>query len=218
MQSMKKLSKRVFKSSYFRRLICWLIASYIRFVYYTNHKDIQVDEGAIPYAEGKLPAVICFWHGRLLMIPMISPKNRKASIVISSHSDGQIISGAMENFGFSTITGSTTRGGVGAVINAIKALKDGDIVCVTPDGPRGPALQLQDGILAIAEKAEMPIIPVTFSASRHRLMKSWDSFMVALPFGRLHYRISEPMFNPTKAQLEARMAEITNEVDAKANK
>lgn len=212
---MKKLFKRLYKTDVFRKVICWFITNYIRLVYYSSHRTIDIDPASLPYINGDKPAIFAFWHGRLLMMPMLCPPNRKMSVLISTHGDGEIIALAMHNFGLGTIRGSSTRGGSGAAIKAVKVLQAGENVAITPDGPRGPALQVQSGIITIAEMAGMPVIYGSYSASQFKLMRSWDRFMVVLPFGRIHYKVAAPLFNATKEELEINMIKITEEVDSR---
>ncbi len=167
----------------------------------------------MPYMKGELPSLYAFWHGRLLLMPMLCPPKRQMHVLISTHNDGEIISLAMHNFGFKTIRGSSTRGGGGAAVRVVKALQEGDNVSITPDGPRGPAMKLQPGIASIAEMVKMPVVCVTFSASRHKRMHSWDRFMVALPFGRIYYNIALAPANATREVLENTMVRITEEAD-----
>lgn len=211
---MKSFLKRLSKTSGFIRIICWLIAHYIRIVHYSSLKTYDIDNAALPYIKGELPAVFAFWHGRLLMMPMLCPPKRKMNVLISTHRDGELISRAMHNFGFRTIRGSSTRGGSGAAIRSVKRLQAGDNVSITPDGPRGPAQHVQEGILTIAQMAKIPVIGVTYSASRHKRMRSWDRFMVALPFGRIYYKISAPLFEPDKEALERVMVSQVRDADS----
>lgn len=214
-RGMKKFIKRLTKAEWFQKTVCWLIANYIRLVHYTSRKMLIIDEAAKPYMNGSLPAVYAFWHGRLLMMPMICPPERKMQVMISSHGDGEIIALAMHQFNFGTVRGSTTRGGSDAARNAVKALQAGENVSITPDGPRGPALKVQPGILSIAQIANVPILCAVFGASRHKRARSWDSFMVALPFGKICYHVAGPLFNPTKEELEKKMVETMEGVDRK---
>ena len=210
---MKNLFKRLFKTLAFRKFICWLIAWYIRLVYYSSRKSIVIEESAKPYIEGKSAALFAFWHGRLLMMPMIQPPKRKMHVLISTHRDGEVISLAMHNFGFGTIRGSSTRGGAAAAIKSMRALQAGENVSITPDGPKGPAMKVQAGIITIANMAKMPIIYSTFSATRQRRMRSWDKFMLALPFGKLYYYIGIMPVGTTAEALEDAMRNATHKVD-----
>ncbi len=199
---MKKLFKRLFKSTFFSWLICFLAAGYIRFVYRTSRVRMDMDEEAKAYLGGELPAVFAFWHGRMLMIPPVR--------------DGEMIARTMHRFGFGTVRGSSTRGGVTAGMQAIKALLAGDNVAVTPDGPKGPAMKLQPGVLLIAEQSGVPVIPVTYASTRSKRMRTWDRFMVALPFGTIYYKVGAPMMGAGPELLENEMVRLTQEVDSKA--
>src|SRR5579872_5962346 len=213
---MKKLFKRLFKSAFFSWLIVFLAANYIRLAHYTSLRHIDADKAAKPYIRGELPAVFAFWHGRMLLMPMINPPKRKMQVLISTHRDGEMIARTMHRFGFGTPRGSSTRGGVTAAMQAVKALQGGDNVSVTPDGPKGPAMKVQPGLLSIASMANVPVIPVTYSSTRYKRMKTWDRFMIALPFGKVYYRIGAPMVNATAEALESEMVRLTQEVDIKA--
>jgi lysophospholipid acyltransferase (LPLAT)-like uncharacterized protein len=210
---MKQLLKRLTKSAMFRAVICWVIANYIRFAYATSHKQFDMDEASRPYVEGHKPVIFAFWHGRLFMMAMVRPRTRKMHALVSTHRDGDFIARTMRHFDLGIVSGSSTRGGVTAAMNAVKALQAGDNVCITPDGPRGPLMQVQPGLITIAELADVPIIPASYSSTRHKTMRSWDRFMVVLPFGRICYKVGAPMFNPTKEALEAKMISLTEEAD-----
>lgn len=210
---MKPLFKRLYKTNFFRAILCWLIAGYIRLVYYTSSKTIEIEEEAQPYMRGELPAIYSFWHGRLLMMPMLCPPKRKMHVLISSHHDGVIIASAMNHFGFGTISGSSTRGGGAAAIKAVKLLQAGENVSITPDGPRGPAMQSQPGIIAISQNANVPILCATYSCTRHKRAHSWDHFMVALPFGKIYYKIGLLASPVGKEALDTKMVLLTQQVD-----
>jgi lysophospholipid acyltransferase (LPLAT)-like uncharacterized protein len=213
---MKKLFKRLFKSEFFRRLICFLAWAYICFAYYTNRVRIDMNEDAKAYLAGRQAAVFAFWHGRMLLIPMIAPPKRKMNVLISTHRDGEMIARTMHNFGFGTVRGSTTRGGAAAAMGAVKALMAGDNVAVTPDGPKGPVCKVQPGVLTIAELAGVPVIPLSFNSTRRKRMRTWDGFIVALPFGTIHYAVGAPMMGANPDILEKEMKRITRLVDEKS--
>jgi lysophospholipid acyltransferase (LPLAT)-like uncharacterized protein len=138
------------------------------------------------------------------------------NVLISTHGDGELIARTMHRFGFATPRGSSTRGGARAAIISVKAIRRGENVSVTPDGPKGPPCKVQPGILTIAEMAGVPIVPITFSSTRHKRMRSWDRFMVALPFGHIYYAAGKPLLNATPEQLEEVMVAQVAMVDEKA--
>ena len=164
---------------------------------------------------GEKNAIFAFWHGRLLMMAMLCPPKRKMNILISTHGDGEIIARAMHNFGFGTVRGSSTRGGAGAAMRSLTVLEAGENIVITPDGPRGPEMRVQPGIITIAQMTGLPVIFGAFSASRYKHMRSWDRFLLAKPFGCIHYEVSAPMFNVTAESLEVIMRKQIEEVDSK---
>ena len=202
----KKILKRFLRSAPVQNMLSLLIAGYIRFVYFTSRKKMDFDPLAVPYVTGDMPAIFSFWHGNLLMIAPVCPKV-KTHVLISTHHDGDIIARTVKRFGIQAIRGSSRHGGRQAAVQAIRVLKDGGRIAITPDGPKGPRLKIQEGVITLANAASVPIIPVACSSTHHRLLGSWDKFILVFPFGSLHYRVGAPMVNPSSQTLEAFMLE-----------
>jgi len=168
------------------------------------------------------PFIIAFWHGRLLMIPN-AYRGKRAAALISLHQDGELISRTMEYFGFRSIRGSTTRGGFSAMREMLKASEEGYVIGITPDGPKGPRYRVQTGIIELAKRTGMAIIPVTFNASRKKIFRSWDRFLLPYPFSQGIFIWGEPLhvprqmddnvFEKKRLLLERRLREITDRAD-----
>jgi lysophospholipid acyltransferase (LPLAT)-like uncharacterized protein len=145
--------------------------------------------------------VFCGWHGKSVLFA-----NRFRGLgwwVIISHSkDGEIQSHIFTRLGYQIIRGSTGRGGVRAAIEAIKALKAGGTMAMTPDGPRGPSGVVQGGVMLMATKSGARLIPVGISARPRVLFNSWDRYLIPLPFSRAVILFGEPLTVPTGADEE----------------
>lgn len=215
--------RRLLRNAWLRHTACWAIHCYIRFVYRTNRWTVEGGEAPRRLtAEGR-PFIGAFWHGRMLMIPMAWQRMAPMHMLISAHRDGRIIADAVSYFGIQAITGSTRRGGSAALRNMLKKLREGDCVAITPDGPRGPAMSVSIGIINAARLAQAPIVPITYATSRRRMLASWDSFHVALPFGRGIFLWGEPIeidaetdelgLERCRRRIEMRMAEMVGEAD-----
>ena len=156
--------KRVLQSETLRRFFCWLASIYIRLVFHSGRW--RVVGGDIPrkfWDEGK-PFILGFWHGRLLMMPYCWDHEKTIYMLISQHRDGQLIARTVGHFGIMTTAGSSTRGGSQALRAMVKALKDGDYVGITPDGPNGPRMRASEGIVGVARLSGAPVIPAAFGS------------------------------------------------------
>ena len=124
--------------------------------------------------------IIAFWHGRQLMMPL-AYRGRLASVLISQHRDGEIIARIMQYFGFQTIRGSSTRGGLRAMRQLTRDGRGGRDLVVTPDGPKGPACKVQSGVVYLAKVTGLPIIPLTFASSKKKSFRVGINFTFPIP-------------------------------------
>jgi lysophospholipid acyltransferase (LPLAT)-like uncharacterized protein len=147
-----------------------------------------------------------FWHSRLLFMPY-SYRGERIALLISQHRDGEYITRAMRclrrvgggEFEVSTVRGSSTRGGAAALRGAVRKLRDGWDVGITPDGPRGPRHEVQPGAIEIARLSGAALVPVAFAACPAWEMNSWDRFLVPRPFARGLFLYGEPITVPRQA-------------------
>jgi len=215
--------KKLLKSDGVRRVLCWLGSLYIRLVHLLSRWRTVRAEIPEAYWRDGTPFILCFWHGRLLMLPYCWNHRHPIHMLISQHRDGQIIARTIAHFGVHTIAGSSSRGGAQALRAMVKSLKAGECIGITPDGPRGPRMRASEGVVSVARLAGVPIIPVAFSTSRGRLLRSWDRFMVAWPFGRSVVVWGDPIEVPRNADatelerlrshVEVSLNAITEEAD-----
>src|SRR5260221_13654618 len=196
---MTKLGRRIVRSDALRRVLCAFIALYIRFVYAPGRWTIEGAEQARRFHRHKRPFILAFWHGRLLMMPMAWPRSVPIHMLLSGPRDGRILAAAVGHFGIASIAGSSSRGGLAALRAMVKTLKDGVCVGITPDGPRGPAMQASPGIVAAARLAQVPIIPLAYATRRRRIMATWDRFHLAFPFTAGIHLWGEPINVPEDA-------------------
>src|SRR5258707_9468951 len=156
MKAPSRWGLRIVRSDRLRRLLCWVIQLYIRFVYRTNRWSIEGGEIPRGLRDAGQAFILAFWHGRLLMIPMAWQRLAPMHMLISAHRDGRIIADAVTYFGVHSIAGSSRRGGTAALRQMLRRLAAGDCVGITPDRPRGPAMPAGSGIIKFARLAPMP--------------------------------------------------------------
>lgn len=180
----KKTFKVILGHKIIIKALSLLIFIYLFFVYSTSKKTIIYCDKLIKTPCKVRPDICVFWHNRLAMIALFV-KTRPMNVLISSHGDGLIISSVMKFFRIKTIAGSTNRNALSALRNIQAKIKLGENITITPDGPRGPVYQINSNVVRIAAKNHVRIAPVTYSATRSRIFKSWDKFIMPLPFNRL---------------------------------
>jgi lysophospholipid acyltransferase (LPLAT)-like uncharacterized protein len=190
----------------------------------------RVLRGDVPdrvLAEGR-PVICAFWHGRLLLMPSARPAGFPADVLVSGHADGRLIGVAARRLGIGTVTGSSRRGGLGALRGLLRALAAGRSVAITPDGPRGPRMRAGGAVIGLARLSGAAIVPVGVAVSRRWIAPSWDRFVVPLPFARGVRVWGEPLLVPRganrrttealRAELEDRLNALSAEADRLAGR
>lgn len=169
------------------------------------------------------PVVFVLWHGRLLPCTYYH-RGQGVATLISQHRDGEYIARIAQRWGFTTVRGSSSRGGSAALRQVVRLLRDGRALAITPDGPRGPRQRIKGGALLAAQLAGVPVVPVAAGATRAWWFGGWDRFLVPKPFSRVRLVFGEPMAIARDADaealdsfgsaVEARLNSLTSEVDA----
>jgi lysophospholipid acyltransferase (LPLAT)-like uncharacterized protein len=191
--------KSLLKSDLVRRTACALAALWIRLVHVTSRWQVMNDDAPNQLWDDGKPFIVAFWHNRLMMLSYIWRKGLPMNMLISQHRDGELIANTIAHLGINSVRGSSSRDGAQALRTLVKALKNGESIGITPDGPRGPRMRASDGVVSIARLAGVPILPATVATSRRRVLGSWDRFLIALPFSRGVYIWGEPVHVPRDA-------------------
>ncbi len=148
--------------------------------------------------EKSQPFIICAWHHDIYFSSWLL-KDFELTALISSSKDGEYINQILSGFGFRAVRGSSTRGGIGAMKQLVRCLKDGNAVAITPDGPQGPIHRVQEGIVALAKMTGVPIIPWIYEASSCWKLNSWDSHKIPKPFTKIRSVVGQPLYVPKSA-------------------
>ncbi len=152
-------------------------------------------DGLIARSQGMVAVT---WHNRLLFFPAVFPAEvRKRTVaVVSASRDGQYIADLIRCFGLRSARGSSSKAGAHAQLEAARALKAGNHVSFTPDGPRGPRYRMSRGPIHLASVFGTSVVPVAVNASRYWEFKSWDRFQIPKPFSTLTLVIGTPIAIP----------------------
>lgn len=202
LKSFKNRLRNWFRGEKGVQFLAFIGSSYIKFVYKTtqwSYKGLDLLEQEFSKDH---PIIICFWHGKLAMMPMGWIWKTPFAMLLSRHGDGRLIGEILKRCGsfFQTIEGSTQRHGFEAGRSILKILNQKIPVGITPDGPRGPRHKVSPGIVTLSYLSQAVIIPATYHISRRQILSSWDQFWVPLPFSKGAYRVGRPISPPASRE------------------
>ena len=193
------------RAKWHQRLAAALVFGLIRSLAATIRFEMEDRSGQLKGAPtGKI--IFSIWHNRLALSLMMyrryvvrfAPERRMAAMVSASR-DGGLLARVLEHFSVEPVRGSSSRRGPQALREMISWAERGYDLALTPDGPRGPCYQVQDGVVSTAQLTDLPIIPVSYHLNWKFRPKSWDRFQVPLPFARCRIRIGDIMRVPREA-------------------
>jgi lysophospholipid acyltransferase (LPLAT)-like uncharacterized protein len=164
--------------------------------------------------DGSLP-IMAFWHNRVFLATYYF--RRRGIVVMTSRSfDGEYIARFIQRFGYGAARGSSTRGGVGALVEMVRLMRAGSPAGFTIDGPKGPRYEAKMGAVLLAKKTGHPVLPFTVAAEKFWQVKSWDAFQVPKPFTRARVLIASPVYVPAdadEAMLQMKRDELQQALD-----
>lgn len=137
--------------------------------------------------------VYVFWHARQFLLEEFMSK-KHICILASPSRDGQLQASMLSKFGYSTVLGSSHKSPVRALVGMIAKMRDGWDAGIAVDGPKGPIYKSKPGAIFLAKKTDAVIIPITFSSNRYKIFdKSWDHFLLPMPFSKGKLIIGDPI-------------------------
>jgi len=186
-----------------------------------------IDPG--PHAAAWPPqAIYVMWHNRLALCLeayriYARPRSKAAGLaaLVSASRDGGLLTAVLERYGVQPVRGSSSRRGPQALLELTTWAERGYDLAITPDGPRGPRYVVQEGVIALAQITGLPIMPASYALNWRVRLRTWDGFMVPLPFSQWEVRLGPPLRVPRDAteterealrqELEQRLRTITKD-------
>jgi len=193
-------------SSPLHRLVSTLGYLYISFTGATTRIRTQ--------NQPQVPNVIyASWHSHLAFMLYVL-RGKDISGLVSRSKDGEYAARLLRKFGFNTVRGSTSRGAAQSVMELIDCGRRGLPLAITPDGPKGPRRKVQQGVVYLAQKTGMEILPVGVRLSNKITFNSWDNFEFPLPFGKAAVIYGAPIKVAENDRLETKAAELEEALNA----
>jgi lysophospholipid acyltransferase (LPLAT)-like uncharacterized protein len=174
--------------------IAWPLALLGRLLFFTCR--VKIEGCSEPWTVNVAsPAIFACWHNRVIFgvpqLPLLLRRN--LSLLISASRDGEYIATLAKLFQFQVVRGSSSRGGVAALMSLKHEIQKNRSLIITVDGPRGPKYCVHSGVVALAALTNAPIVPLCFNYSRYLELKSWDRMQIPLPFSKVTVVFSQPI-------------------------
>ena len=207
------------KYSLKHNVLGFIISLFLRFLFYTSRKTYIGLENLTSIWDDDKSLIIVSWHNRNILGPFgylaHQRKGRAFYPMASASKDGSLAAAGMKWLGVNCIRGSSSKGGTQALRAMIRKARSGGDLGITPDGPRGPAYRVQEGVITTAKLTGLALVPMTYQAKRKKILGSWDKMIVPYPFNRLNYVYGKPIIIPKKAteeELEQYRLELEQEM------
>lgn len=181
-----KIRKKIIKNFFIQNILVLLAILYIQFVKFTSKIRIENNNYPNKYWKDEKPFILAFWHSQLMMVSFSWSYKKKINILASGHSDGRFGAKVGNFFKLNNIQTSNKNKNL-SLRPVFQLLKSRQYIGITPDGPRGPKEKVPEGIIKIAKSSNVPIIPLGYWSSRNFTLRSWDSFLITLPFSKCNF-------------------------------
>ena len=166
--------------------------------------------------DGRIP-IFAFWHDSIFLATYFW-RQRGIVVMTSQSFDGEYIARFIQRFGYGVVRGSSTRGGVPALVGMIRLMRQGQPAAFTIDGPKGPRHVAKMGAVLLAKKTGHPILAMSATPARFRsLSRSWDAMQFPRLFTSARIEVGAPIFVPpdaNEATLEAKRGELQEALDS----
>lgn len=163
-------------------------------------------------ADGK-GGLILPWHG-VTILPIYYCRHMGFYSIVSVSKDGELQNMLLESRGFKTIRGSSARHGARALLESIRRIKEGGVMAITPDGPKGPPKKVQPGTVHLAQRSGCPVLPVGVACRPCKRLSSWDSHMLPAPFAKAVISFGDPLYVGNDEDEDAAAARIEDAINA----
>ena len=149
--------------------------------------------------------VIALWHDELFPIAGYGCVYTTGLVgIVSESKDGQFVASIMEGLGQTTVRGSSSHGGVRALLKVKRVMeRENRMAVFAVDGPRGPRHEPKDGAIFLAQRVGAKIVPIRAYTSRKKIFENaWDRFQLPWFFSRCELVFGEP-YDVTTEKLDS---------------
>jgi len=214
----EKKKRKFFTLKNKRHMPLWLaglLACLMKVFSWTYRVRLEDPNGLATDLPKVWPVVFAIWHNRILFFGPLIPRRllQRSAVLISASRDGEYVSTFIKFFGLNVVRGSSSRGGLHALLELNESLHQNVAPVLTLDGPRGPKYTIHPGAPALAQINQVPILPASVNASHYREIKSWDRTQIPMPFSKVTVVLGNPVSIPQEASREEAAAIVKAAMD-----
>jgi lysophospholipid acyltransferase (LPLAT)-like uncharacterized protein len=213
----RRLEIRLQKSRRVQRVLQDFYSGYLGFVFRTiRWEKIGFESYEADIARG-VPRVLGCWHARLAFTSYLRDwTDHPLTVLASQHADARIATENMRRRGIAVIELATSGNNSKAIRDAVRAVRAGSSLGIAVDGPLGPPLVAKPGAITIAGLAGVQVAPCSYAVSRSLRLRSWDRFILPLPWCRGVLAVGDGFIPPTRlepAEIEAATLRLAGMID-----
>jgi lysophospholipid acyltransferase (LPLAT)-like uncharacterized protein len=166
--------------------------------------------------------IYVLWH-EYFLLPTAMTGGCNLTLLIGMHPDADWLGEIAGSFGFETVRGSSTKGGIKAILKYVREHRDTCLV-MTPDGPKGPRRVLSSGCIQLASLLQIPIVPAGVGFDRPYRSSSWDRFAIPRPGSRGRFvlgprisiprKLSELQLSQWRMHVESMLHQVSDEAES----
>ncbi|MFC0408694.1 lysophospholipid acyltransferase family protein [Roseomonas elaeocarpi] len=185
------------------KLLTRMLGGYLDLCSRTARWELQGTEELRSLAAAPGGFILGFWHECLPLMPLAwsefwrsvedATPRKRGMVLVSRSRDGGMIGALLSRFGLEPVAGSSSAGGTAATRDMLQAMREGAVVVIVPDGPRGPRRRISQGSARIAMMAGVPVVPCGAYAKPCRRLGSWDRMVIPFPFARCVAVVGAPV-------------------------
>ncbi|MEQ3747186.1 MAG: lysophospholipid acyltransferase family protein [Henriciella sp.] len=226
--------KSILRSSIVTSILGWIIWLYMALCSRTIRWTVEGEADAYQVWQDNPGVIVAAWHSTILLLPAgwnriirkWPHQKSRTAMMISLSKDGEPVAKAIKHLGLEAVRGSSThkrkkrdKGGVKALAEALRILKSGGAICITPDGPRGPVQIAQNGPVVMSQRTQAPILPYVIVSNPSKRLATWDGFRIPYPFTRGALVFGEAIFpaeDEDRETLRQKLEDSLNAATARA--
>ncbi len=171
------------------------------------------------YRNAGRPIVIVAWHGfavvHLAVFHQLFGTSARGVLMPVDTPRGWALQRFAERYDLQVVPlGEDAKTKAKTVVKLMHLLRQGHIGLLAADGPLGPAGEVKDAVVRVAQRTGAVIIPSSVVTSRGwKMQRRWDEHLVPLPGSRVLFHFGVPIDTrsedgvaPSTADLQQRLA------------